>query len=1067
MSFESVQELFSRTAAEFGPRVAVEHGRRRITYAELEEESNRLANFLREGGAATGTMVGLLTSDPVRIITGILGVLKAGAVFVPFDPAFPEGRLRTMSEQVEPQWYVSETRQLEKLTRLRADANSEAKIVCLDGGEYAAYECTERPAVPSDPDAPCSIYFTSGSTGKPKAILGRLKGIDHYMRWEIGTVGAGPGTRVSQLASPAFDGFLKDAFVPLCSAGVVCAPESRDVILNAAQLADWLDIEQIEVLHCVPSVFRALLNEGLNDRYFASMKCVVLAGEALYPSDVRRWIDVFGERIKLLNVYGPTETTVLKVAYEVKSEDVERPSIPIGKPIKGSAVLLINSRGQVCRGEAVGEIHIRTPYRSHGYYAAPELTREVFIQNPFSDDPSDILYKTGDYGRLLEDGNLEFLGRRDQQVQIRGVRVELGELENLLRGHASVADVAVVDRDDSEGNKFLVAYVTMNNGAGSAPLRQYLAERLPESMLPSAFVELDQLPRTLNGKIDRKTLRSLDLKQVEPEDEGGSLTPIEEIVAGIWCEVLRLPSVTRNGNFFNLGGHSLLVTQVLARVREYLGVELAIRSLFETPALGQFAAAIQEQINAGQQSALPPITRASRDAELPLSFSQQRMWFFEQLSSGTSAFNIALGVRLSGPLNVRALEQTFSEIIRRHEILRTVFAAVNAEAVQIIQPPARFRLPLADLSGVMRNVAEREAARLAQEETLRLFDLGHGPLVRPTLLRLNEREHIIICTMHHIIGDGQSFEVVIVEMSQIYSAFSQGQPSPLPEPSLQYVDYAAWHRQWLEGEELERRLAYWRKQLAGAPWQLRLPHTRSRPKAQGFKGARHATQISPAQTDGLRELSRREGVTLFMSMLSAFVLLLKLYTGDDDVVVGSIYANRERADLEKLIGILNNTLVLRVNVSGAVTFTDVMKRVREVCLDAYTYQVPPELLREDMVKRGEEPERLFDAWFQLERPKQEQFDMQGLTVTPYHEAKEATRFELSIGFTEHGDRLSGAIEYDENMFTAKTASRMLDDYVHLLDLMVVNPSAEIATVSLTTSDEIEQLSSSFVASLEA
>ena len=1078
MSFESVQEMFSRTAAEFGPRVAVDRVGRQVTYAELEAESNRVGNFLLEQGAKKGTRVGLLSGDPVRVITAILGVLKAGAVFVPLDPTFPDGRLRTMTEQVAPEWYLTEEKHLEKLARLTNGATSHARVICLDQTaasqhadlevveNYHEYQKTSSPDLHSDPEAPCSIYFTSGSTGKPKAILGRLKGIDHYIRWHIETLGVGPGTRVTQLASPSFDGFLKDAFVPLCAGGVSCVPESRNILLNAEQLADWLDIEQVEVVHCVPSVFRALINQNLNSGYFAAMKCVLMTGETLYPVDVKRWMDVFGERIKLLNVYGTTETTISKVAYEVKAADVERASIPIGKPIKGSAVLLINSRGQLCRGEAVGEIHLRTPYRSHGYYEAPELTRAVFIQNPFSDDPNDILYKTGDYARLLEDGNLEFLGRRDQQVQVRGVRVELGEIENLLRGHDAVTDVVVVDRDDAEGNKFLIAYVVMNNGTGSAPLRQHLARHVPETMLPSAFIELDQLPRTLNGKIDRKALPSLESLRAEQENQP-NLTPVEEIVAGIWREVLRLPAVSRSGNFFNLGGHSLLVTQVLARVRDYLKIELPVRSLFESPTLEEFSQLVQEQISHGRQSELTAIGRVSRDGELPLSFSQQRMWFLEQLSSGTSAFNIALGVRLEGPLNVEALEQTFSEMIRRHEILRTVFAAVNTEAIQRIQPPPTFKLPVVDLSMLSADKGERAAARLAQEETLRLFDLGNGPLVRPTLLRLNDREHIIICTMHHIVGDGQSFEVVVLEMSQIYSALVQGQPSPLPELNVQYVDYAAWQRQWLQEDELETRLAYWRKQLAGAPWQLNLPHRRSRPKAQDFKGARHPAQLSPAETEALRELSRREGMTLFMTMLSVFVLLLKLYTGDDDVVVGSVYANRERADLEKLIGILNNTLVLRVNLTGAVSFKDVMKRVRDVCLDAYTYQVPPELLREDMVKRGEEPERLFDAWFQLERAKQEVFDMKDLTVTPYHEAREVTRFELSIGFTEYDDTLSGAIEYDENMFTAKTASQMLGDYVRLLTSMVANPSGEISTLSLTTSDELEQLSSSFAGSLEA
>ena len=1064
MTFESVQEMFSGRVAEFESRTAIERGERSVTYAELETQSNRLANFLLEGGAGKGTMVGLLTGDPIRIITAILGVLKAGAVFVPLDPTFPDGRLRTMREQVQPQFYVTEHRYLAKLDNLDERASRAAKIVCFDGGDYASYERSEHPGLPSDPEAPCSIYFTSGSTGRPKAILGRLKGIDHFIRWQIETVGAGPGTRVTQLASPAFDGFLKDIFVPLCSGGVACAPESRDILMDPPRLRDWLNHKQVEVLHCVPSVLRALLNEGLNNDHFSAMRYVVLAGEALYPADVKRWLDVFGERIKLLNFYGTTETSIVKVSYEVKPGDVERPSIPIGKPIRGAAILLINSRGQLCRGEAVGEIHIRTPYRSHGYYGEPELTREVFIQNPFSDDATDIVHKTGDYGRLLADGNLEYLGRRDQQVQIHGLRVELGEIENLLRGHTSVGDVAVVDREGADGNKFLVVYLTLNDDTTSAELREYLAERVPQTMLPSAFVKLDQLPRTLNGKIDRKALESLDLSQAEVES--GSLTPIEEIVSGIWCEVLRRPSIPRNGSFFNLGGHSLMVTQVLARVRDYLKIELPVRSLFEAPSLAEFSHLIQERINQGQQSEQRNIARISRDGELPLSFAQQRMWFFEQLASGTSAFNIASGVRLNGPLNVEALEATFGEIIRRHEILRTNFVAVNAQPVQVIQSPTRFRLPLVDLSLLPPEESEQQSARMAQEETLRLFDLARDRLVRPTLVRIRDDEHIIICTMHHIIGDGQSFEVLIVELSQIYSAFCGGGPSPLPELSLQYVDYAAWQRQWLDGDELEKRLNYWRNQLADAPFRLNLPQRRARPKVQDFQGARHFIQLSTTQTEALRDLSRREGMTLYMTMLSAFVLLLKLYTGDDDVVVGSIYATRERAELEKLIGILNNTIVLRVNLSGAVTFRDVMKRVREVCLDAYTYQVPPELLREDMIKRGEERERLFDAWFQLERPKQEEFGMKGLTVTPFLEAKEVTRFELAIGFTEHGDKLSGAIEYDENMFTATTASQMLDDHVQLINLMVANPHAEISNISLTTSDEIEQLSSSFVASLE-
>ena len=1038
--------MFSRTAGEFAPHTAIVRGERRVSYEELETESNRLANYLLEQGAGQGTMVGLFTDDPIRIITSILGVLKAGAVFVPLDPTFPEGRLRIMSERVEPQWYVTEARHMEKLGPLRRD---EAKVVCLDDDVYLSYEHVAHPGVPSDPDAPCSIYFTSGSTGKPKAILGRLKGIDHFMRWEIDAVNAGAGTRVSQLASPSFDGFLKDAFVPLCSGGTVFAPESRDIVLDAGRLAKWLNDERVEVLHCVPSLFRALMNERLDNSYFAALKSVVLTGEPLFPADVKRWMDVFGDRVKLFNIYGTTETSLSKFAYEIKPEDVDRPSIPVGKPIDGAPVLVVDSRRELCGLGAVGEIYIQTEYRSHGYYREPELTQAVFIRNPFSDDPNDIVHKTGDYGRLLKGGDLEHLGRRDQQVQIRGVRVELGELENLLRAHEAVADVAVIDREDVGGNKFLVAYVMMKNGTGPGELRQYLAQLVPETMLPSAFVELDQLPRTLNGKIDRKALPALEtISSSEAEQDNGQWSPIEQIVAGIWCEVLLLPAVGRKGNFFNLGGHSLLVTQILGRVREHLKVELPVRSLFEAPTVEQLSRLIEEQLVHGGKKEMSPIARVSRDEDLPLSHAQQRMWFYEQLAGGTSAFNIAIGVRLKGDLNVAALEQTFGEIIRRHEGLRTIFPAVDGVPRQVIQPARRYQLPLTDLSRLPGGKRESQAARLAREETVRKFDLQRGPLARPTLLKMSDEEHIVICTLCHIIADTASFEVMIRDMSNLYSALSQGKPSPLPEETVQYVDFAAWQQQLLQGGELERRLDYWRKQLADAPEELNLPLSHPRPKVQMFGGATLDVNLSPELTQALRELSRREGMTLFMTLLSAYVLLLNQYTDDEDIAVGSIYANRERVETEMMIGILANTIVLRVDLSGAITFKDVMRRVRQVCVDCYTHQLPPELLREDMVKRGEERERFFDVWFQLDTEGKEKLDMAGLETSWYAEGKEVPRFELALNFGELEEEIVGTLSYDHRIFEAETMEQLLEDYVNLLKLMTAEPEKNLAEISL-------------------
>jgi amino acid adenylation domain-containing protein len=1058
MEQEYIQDLFTHTASRFNSNIAIDSSGFHLTYADLEARSNKLANFLLDNGVQPRSFVAVFASDSAEVITAIIAILKAGAVFVPLDPSFPDMRLQVMIEQVKPQWYVVGSKLLSKLSQVTLGAGSAVTAVSLNGEQagidgltsltllkgLSTYDRTDRPSVPNDPDAACSIYFTSGSTGRPKAILGRLKGIDHYVRWQIDALSIKAGTRISQLASPSFDAFLKDTFVPLCAGGVVCAPKSRDLLLQPAQLIDWLDIEQIEVLQCVPSVFRSLLNEKLDSSYFEAMKYVVLAGEALMPADVKRWMEVFGERIRLVNLYGPTETTVLKLCHFVEAVDAQRPSIPIGKPISGAAVMVINSRGGLCRQGAVGEIYIRTPYRAIGYYGEPDLTKEAFIQNPFSDDPSDIVYKTGDFGRLLEDGNLEFLGRRDQQIKVRGVRVELGEIENLLREYEAVREVAVIDRDDSAGNKYLCAYLVLNDSSSTDQLREYLSERLPEAMMPSAFLQMQQLPRTLNGKIDRKSLPSVEMLQASsPVTEEAARTPVEEIVAGIWSQVLKLPRINRTDNFFNLGGHSLLVTQVISRVREALRVELPLRSVFEAPTVEQLAVVIQQQINQGNQSQMTEIRPVSREEELALSFSQQRMWLLEQLATGTTAFYIPLGVRLRGELNVAALEQTFGEIINRHEILRTTFHVLDERPVQIISPATDFHLPVVDLSNLSHDEREWWARELAQEETIRRFHLSKGPLVRIRLLKLSPLEHIVICTMHHIVGDGWSLDVITNEMSQLYRAFCEGQPSPLADLKVQYVDYAAWQRQWLEGDELERRQAYWRHQLEDAPTHLRLPQRRQRPKVQSFhfQGARQSMKLSKEMTEALRELSRREGMTLFMTMLSGFVLLLNQYTGDEDIVVGTVIANRERAEVEGMIGFLANTLVMRVDMSAETSFRDVMRRVREVCFGAYANQLPPEKLIEELNRLGgDNRQRLFDVWFQVDREKMENLEMKGLEYEWYLEGKEDARFELSMVLGERDGEMSGDLEYDKAFFDNDTIAQMLDSYVTLLKEMTADPN---------------------------
>ncbi len=629
-----VHELFSETAERFGERIAVERLSERVSYRELEENSNRLANFLVSAGATRGTTVAILAEDPVRVITAVIGILKAGAVFVPLDSRSPLKRLQAMAAEVNPAWFVVESKFYARLDEIAAGLTSKARVICVDGykvvnesrgkldfvGDYSAYRNTERPQVTSQPDDMCYVYFTSGSTARPKGIAGRLKAIDHFIRWEIKTFGVDEQARVSQLTGPAFDAFLRDVFVPLCAGGTVCVPDQRETILDARKLIEWLDRSRISLVHCVPSVFRAIVSQELNPAALSSLKYILMAGEALLPADVEKWMAVYGERVQLVNLYGPSETTMVKFCYFVKPADRQQRFISIGKPMEGARALVVDEKGEICPPGVVGEIYIRTPFRTLGYYKRPELTAEVFIQNPFSEIPDDLIYKTGDLARILEDGNFEFLGRKDSQVKIRGVRVELTEIENLLRGHPAVNNVAVVDRDDATGNKFLCAYLVLSEDVEPHALREYLSQSLPEYMLPTSFVRMPALPLNANGKIDRRALLAFSQASAQQGKQFvAPRTPVEEALAGIWRQVLGVERVGVYDNFFESGGHSLLATQLFSRIRAELGIEAPLRTLFASPTIAQLALALIHMQAAREDEAemalmIEEIRRLSEDA---------------------------------------------------------------------------------------------------------------------------------------------------------------------------------------------------------------------------------------------------------------------------------------------------------------------------------------------------------------------------------------------------------------------------------------------------------------------
>lgn len=604
--YEPIHEMFRRAAAQYAGRPAIESGGRQVTFRELERRAGRIAARLLSGGCEQGSLVCILAHQADQVVAAMLGTLQAGCAFVPLDLEFPTVRLQTILEEVDPKFWIVTAPNLQRLDDIWRKPG-ERTVITLDDAdsEAAPLDETAPPAPPWDPDGLCYVYFTSGSTGRPKPIAGRLKAIDHFVRWEAETFGLGEGLRVGQLTSPAFDAFLRDVFLPLTVGGTICAPADRMSILDGRQLVDWIEHARLHLLHCTPSLFRTILSQDLTPDLFRELRFILLAGEPLLPADVRRWHGVFGERVQVVNLYGPSETTMVKFFYRVKPEDGYAPSIPIGQPMSGARAILLDEKGQPCPPGKLGEIYIRTPYRTLGYLGRPELTREVFVQNPLGDRSDDIVYRTGDLGRVREDGEFEIVGRRDQQVKIRGVRVELGPIEEVLRSHEAIADVAVVDREDTQGTRFLCAYFVAPQPLETNDLRDYLLQHLPPIMLPSVFVRMDALPRTLTGKLDRRLLpkpEQTDREYAPPR------TPVEKTLCQLIAELLALPRVGVCDDFFQIGGHSLLATLLLSRIRSTFGVDLPLWELFQKPTPGEMSSAISrlqmEQVQEDEVSAL-------------------------------------------------------------------------------------------------------------------------------------------------------------------------------------------------------------------------------------------------------------------------------------------------------------------------------------------------------------------------------------------------------------------------------------------------------------------------------
>ncbi len=1061
-----IHELFEAQVERTPDALAVVFEDRSLTYAELNRRANQLAHHLRNMGIGPEVIAGLCVERSLEMVVGLLGVLKAGGAFLPLDPDYPPERLAFMLQDAQVPVLLTHAHLLERLPSCatQADPGQDRRVLCLDA-DWAtiATHSPDKPSSQATADNLAYAIYTSGSTGLPKGTLLQHRGLCNFVSAFTRDLEVGEDSHVLQFASFSFDASLAEIFAALL-AGATVYLARRETVLSIPDLPQWLGEQAITVATLPPAILRLLPTDGL-----ATLRTVMSVGEACSPDIVDRWAP--GHRF--LNGYGPTETTI-GAAWGVIEGRLDRmTNVPIGRPLANTQVYILDRHLWPVPIGVPGELHIGGVGLARGYLNRPELTAERFIPHSFSHEAGARLYKTGDLARYQADGSIEFLGRVDHQVKLRGFRIELGEIEVVLSQHPAVRQAVVLAWEEQPGEKYLVAYVVLEGEAEPdiSELRGYLKQRLPTYMLPSSYVILDALPLMPSGKVDRRGL---------PAPEGGRLdvetayvsprTPTEEIVAGIWEGVLGLEKVGAYDDFFELGGHSLLVTQVISRLRRVLNVELPLRSLFEAPILSQLAQQVEEVMWAGEvthplpgppplrrrESDEEPSLKIGRDGQLSLSFAQQRLWFLDQLAPGNLFYNIPMLVRLTGDLDIQALEQSLDEIVRRHEILRTTFATVDGQPTQVIAPELKLPLPVVDLADLPEAEREEGARRLAMQEARRPFDLARGPLLRARLFRLGKEDHIAVVTMHHIISDGWSMDVFVRELAVLYEAFKQGHPSPLPELPIQYADFAYWQREWLQGEVMECQLAYWKEQLSGRPLMLDLPTDRPRPALQSWQGATESFALPLDLLKKLRALSREEGTTLFMLLLAAFQTLLYRYTGQEDISVGTAIANRNWVEIERLIGFFVNTLVMRTDLSGSPSFREVLKRVREVALGAYAHQdLPFEALVEAL-----QPERdlshtpLFQVAFALQNTPAEGLDLPGLTLNPLEVDTGSAKFDLTLVMTEQADGLGGAIEYNTDLFDAGTIRCMAGHLRILLEGIVADPDRLISQLPLLA--EVEQ-----------
>ncbi|MEH0547421.1 amino acid adenylation domain-containing protein [Streptomyces sp. B21-105] len=1041
----SLAELFDEQVARTPDARAVEYGDDTLTYAELGRAAERVARRLRARGVRPDDLVGLCLGRSTAMIVGLVGILKAGAAYVPIDPTHPAERVRLIVDDAGVAVAVTE----------RAHAGvfaHDTALVLLDAlsGIDTDTDTDTEPDAPVDagpdtgpgPDSPAYVVYTSGSTGTPKGIAMPARCVVNMLAWQKKAVPGGPGTRTAQFTALTFDVSVQEVLSALLYGETLVIP-ADEVRRDPARFARWLDERAVEQVFVPNLMIRALAEEANAGRArLTSLRHMSQAGEPLTLDAALREFCAARPELRIHNHYGSTEIQVV-TAFTLPAAVADWPDTAhLGWPVDNSRAYVLDRELRPVPVGVAGELCFAGPGLALGYLGKPELTAAKFVPNPFG-PPGSRLYRTGDLGRWRPDGSLEFLGRLDHQVKVRGFRVELGEVEAVLLRHPDVARAVVVAREDAPGVKRLVGYVVPAPGADRdlpARLRAHLAEAVPDYMVPSAFVALDAFPLTTTGKVDRGALPAPDLRTVLDVDFAAAGSREEEALCGIFREVLEAERVGVDDDFFALGGHSLVAARTVARIREVLGVEVSLRELFHhrTPrALAEVAAT-------APRSAVPPLVPVDRDRPLPLSLTQRQLWSLHEADPDDAMWTIPLAVRIRGDLNVELLGRAVTEVVRRHEVLRTVFVPGDE--------PTTVVLPAAEVELVAVDVPDEEAARAAAgEEAARPFDLARGPVLRPALLRIAADDHVLLLTVHHIATDGWSQGVLWSELSRTYEALRAGRVPDLPELPVQYGDFAVWQRSWLTGAVLDEQLDHWRDRLRGLR-PLALPGARTGPVRDDV-GVLTEWRLPAELVDAARRVGAAHGVTLYMTLLAAFTATLARHTGSDDLAVGSPVAGRTRSEVEGLIGFFANFVPLRVGFEGAPTFAELLGRVHATSVDAYAHQALPwERVAEGLGLAPDQP--LVDVVFQLVNVELGELRLPGVRVEPFAGERVYARWNLEVHLVEDPEGgLTGHVVHRAAVLDQATVDGLLTDTAALLAAALADPALPVSTLPI--SDPLE------------